>query len=555
MDLLRKKVAKAQRRLNLELFLCWLPWCLTITLAIAAALVAVDKFWPMPLEPWAWPAGAVAVGVVAALAAAWAQRRDRVAAAIELDRRFGLRERVSTCLSLDAQHLASPAGQAVLRDAEKHAKKVDVAERFGVSVTRWAALPLAPAAVALAVALLVEPWAATTTPAIASTVAAKAQVKKSTAKLKNQVQDKRRLAEEQGLKEAQELLRKLEESTAELAKGDIGKKDALAQMNDLSKQLEERRKELAGSERVQDQMQNLKGLDRGPADPFAQALKQGDFEKAAQELSKLKTKLAAGQLDAKAQEELAKQLQQLSKEVKALADEAEAAKEALKDEIAAARRAGRAEEADALEQKLQQLEHASPQMKQLKELAEAMSKSGEKLSEKEAAEALQQLEQAAQNLSQLEKQSAEAKMLQEALDEMAKAKSAMVCPHCKGAGCPDCQGDNSAEGTNRLSTLTQPGGSQAGRNPGGARRPGQPDEAGFYDSKVDGRIGRGGAVITDFVDGPNARGRVEQEISAQFQGVKGGQSDPLTDQTLPRGYREHAQSYFHALRGERDKSE
>ena len=49
-----------------------------------------------------------------------------------------------------------------------------------------------------------------------------------------QMQDRRRLAEEQGLQEAQELLRKLEESTAELAKGDVGKKDALAQMNDLS---------------------------------------------------------------------------------------------------------------------------------------------------------------------------------------------------------------------------------------------------------------------------------------------------------------------------------
>lgn len=548
MDTLRKKVAKAQRRLNIEIFLRWLPWCLTVTMALAAALLAYDKFRPLGVEPWAWPVAALGVALVAALAGAWFQRRDRIAAAIELDRRFALRERVSTCLALEADHLASPAGQAVLRDAEKHAQKVDVADRFGVRLSRWAALPLAPAALALAVALLVEPWAATT-PAVASTVAAKAQVKKSSAKLKNQVQERRRLAEEQGLQEAQQLLRKLEESTAELAKGDVGKKDALARMNDLSKELEERRKELAGNDKIQDQMRNLKGLDRGPADPFAEAIKSGDFEKASQELAKLKSKLAAGQLDAKAQQELAKQLQQLSAQMKALAEEAKAAKEALKDEIAAARRAGRAEEADALERKLQQLENADPQLKKLEELAQAMAQSGEKLSQEQAAEALEQLEKAAENLSQLEKQAAEAKMLQEALDELANAKNAMVCPHCKGAGCPDCQGDNSSEGTSRLSSMSQPGGREAGRGAGAARRPGQPDEAGFYDSKVDGKIGRGAAVITDFVDGPNARGRVEQEISAQFQGVRGGETDPLTEQSLPRTYREHAQSYFNSLRG------
>lgn len=548
MDTLRKKVAKAQRRMNIEIFLRWLPWCLTVTMALAVALLAYDKFRPFGLEPWAWPAAAFGAALVAALACAWLQRRDRITAAIELDRRFGLRERVSTCLALESDDLASPAGQAVLRDAEKHARKVDVAERFGVRLSRWAALPLAPAALALAVALLVEPGAATP-PEVASTVAAKAQVKKSSAKLKNHVQERRRLAEEQGLQEAQQLLRKLEESTAELAKGDVGKKDALAKMNDLSKELEERRKELAGSDKIQDQMRNLKGLDRGPADPFAEAIKSGDFEKASQELAKLKTKLAAGQLDAKAQQELAKQLQQLSAQMKALAEEVQAAKEALKDEIAAARRAGRAEEADALERKLQQLENAGPQLKKLEELAQAMGQSGEKLSQEQAAEALEQLEKAAQNLSQLEKQAAEAKMLQEALDELANAKSAMVCPHCKGAGCPDCQGDNSTEGTSRLSSMTQPGGREAGRGRGAARRPGQPDEAGFYDSKVDGKIGRGAAVITDFVEGPNARGRVEQEISAQFQGVRGGDTDPLTEQSLPRTYREHAQSYFNALRG------
>lgn len=548
METLRKKVAGAQRRLNVEIFLKWLPWCLFVGLLAATVVMGVDRFRPLGVELWVWPATAVGAAFFVALIGTWWKHRDRLSAAIELDRRFGLRERVSTCLALGPENLASQAGQAVLRDAQRHAARLDVADRFGVRLSRWAALPLVPAAAVLAIALFVEPFSAGNQ-AKASPVVGKTQVKKSTAKLKNQMQDRRRLAEEQGLREAQDLLQKMEATTSEMSKGDLDKKDALVKMNDLAKQLEERRQQLAGSEKLQDQLQGLKALDKGPADKFADALRNGEFDKAMNELADLKSKLSAGSLSSEDQQQLAKQLAQVGEKLKAMIHEAEAAKEAMREQIHQLRQEGKADEADALEKKLNQLEQANPQLRKLEELAQKMGQSAEQLSQQDLAKAMEQLDSAAKDLQQLQKQAAEAKMLKEALDELANAKSAMVCPHCDGEGCKECQGDQLSEGEGSQLSMSRRNAPGQGRGRGAGPRPEEADETGFYDSKVRGKVGRGSAVITDFVDGPNARGRVEQEINAQFDEVRGGQTDPVTEQPLPRGYREHAQTYFNSLRG------
>ena len=67
---------------------------------------------------------------------------------------------------------------------------------------------------------------------------------------------------------------------------------ALVKLNDLARQLRERRQEFGGDERIKQQLEPLKSLERGPADKLAQALARGDFKKAAEEIEKLKQELA-----------------------------------------------------------------------------------------------------------------------------------------------------------------------------------------------------------------------------------------------------------------------
>ena len=63
--------------------------------------------------------GALGVGLVAAIVWTLVSRRSVLDAAIELDLRFGLKERVSSSLSLSEDDLQSDAGRALVKDALK----------------------------------------------------------------------------------------------------------------------------------------------------------------------------------------------------------------------------------------------------------------------------------------------------------------------------------------------------------------------------------------------------------------------------------------------------
>src|SRR5688500_9413133 len=106
MDKLRKQIRRAQSRLFLQRFLGYLVWCLFGTLLISSFAIAATKVWYIPVEPQAWLAawlgGAVGLAVVLSLLLAFLRRQTGVEAAIEIDRRFGLKERVSSSLVLSS---------------------------------------------------------------------------------------------------------------------------------------------------------------------------------------------------------------------------------------------------------------------------------------------------------------------------------------------------------------------------------------------------------------------------------------------------------------------
>jgi hypothetical protein len=70
----------------------------------------------------------------------------------------------------------------------------------------------------------------------------------------------------------------------------------------------------------------------------------------------------------------------------------------------------------------------------------------------------------------------------------------------------------------------------------------------FYDSAVKQQPGQGPAKVVGEADGPNRKGRVRQEIQTEFSGSEQNAADALSEQRLPRDYRDHAQKYFDALR-------
>ena len=83
--------------------------CLFGTLLVAAIAIGVQKKWLAGVDGWqwavAWIGGAVAVGLLVAMVWTWFVRMRDLEAAIEIDRRFGLKERVSSSLALTTEEL------------------------------------------------------------------------------------------------------------------------------------------------------------------------------------------------------------------------------------------------------------------------------------------------------------------------------------------------------------------------------------------------------------------------------------------------------------------
>src|SRR5262245_5589376 len=121
MDQLRKQVARARRRLIFEQFVGRLISCLVATLTLAALAIAAPRVAVISGLPESWDllwlAGGFVVAVIVAGAWTFLSNRSPLDAAIEIDRRFDLRERVASSLSLSQEEQASEAGRAVVSDA------------------------------------------------------------------------------------------------------------------------------------------------------------------------------------------------------------------------------------------------------------------------------------------------------------------------------------------------------------------------------------------------------------------------------------------------------
>src|SRR4029079_18535875 len=140
MDALKRQVAIAYRRLLIQRFLGLLAWSWFATLVLAAIAVAVPKIFPLELDSFIWSTswigGAVLVGLVVAAVWTYATRLGPLEAAIEIDRRFGLKERVSSTFALDESELVTPAGKALGRGGGARVQNLHVQNNVGVKVTR-----------------------------------------------------------------------------------------------------------------------------------------------------------------------------------------------------------------------------------------------------------------------------------------------------------------------------------------------------------------------------------------------------------------------------------
>lgn len=552
MDKLKQQVKLAHRRLVAQQFVAMLPGFLVIALSVAAVAVLVPKLvpvtWNTELWTWAWIGGSAAAGMLAAGLWTLLRRRSALDAAIEIDHRFGLKERVSSALALSADEQESAAGQALVADASRRIEGLDVGDRFGVRPGRRSLLPLVPAAIALLVATLLQDRAAEDAAAAqAAALAEQQQVKQSTEVLRRRVAKKREEAMDKGLKDAEDLFKKLEDGTKKLGdKKEVDREKAMVKLNDLARDLEKRRDHLAGNERLKQQLAQMKDIDQGPADRLADAMRKGDMKKALDELRKLQDQLKNNELDKDAAQQLAQQLKQMKDKLAQAADAHKQAMDQLAQQLEDAKKAGNAAKANELQKQLDKLAQQAPAMDALKKIAQQMDQASKDLKNGQGQKAADSLDQIAQDLKAMKQQADEAAMLDDMLDQIAQAKDSMACKNCGGAGCEKCRGAGWQQGLN--GGQGEGDGDGLGKGQGHGARPEEKTDTAAYDSRVRQNVGKGAATVTDLVDGPNVKGNVLEEVKAEIEAARREKADPLTGERLPRTHREHAREYFDAFR-------
>src|SRR5262245_34779106 len=443
MEEIKRQVGRARRRLVLAQFLRVFGWSLFATLLIAAIGLAIPRLWVLSLDQqiwdWSWIGGGIGVGL--AMAAIWTYliRRTRLDAAIELDRRYGLKERVSSTLALTPDELNSDVGQALMSDAIRRIERIDVREQFRVSPTWRVLLPLAPALVIGTLVLVPTASMKQAEAKVDTAPEVKKQIKTATMKLQERLKESQKKAEELGLQET-DVLKEVNKELDKLAGKDAtDRKDALIKINDLAKEIEKRKNDLGGAEKMRKELDKLKDIAKGPADKMAEALKQGDFGKAQEEMKKVTQEMKDGSLSKEDAEKLAKQLEEMKEKLQQAVQDQKDLRDQLQRQIEQKLAEGNVAEAAKMQQQLDQMNQNAEQKNQLMEqLAQKLGQASQAIKEGDTKQAAEQLDKLASDLEKVQKQLDEAENLQEVLDQLVDAKDAMKCPSCQGEGCAQC---------------------------------------------------------------------------------------------------------------------
>ncbi|MCR9295648.1 MAG: hypothetical protein NXI32_23260, partial [bacterium] len=397
MDHVRKQAKVARRRLTSQRFLRYLPWTISVALLVSVVGIALPKGMHLEVDPKLWTMCWLVVPLTIALITnfvlTFVGRPSIADAAVEIDRRFDLRERLSSALVLGHEDRATELGQALANDAERRAEKLDVRDRFSWGMNRRLLVPLLPALLVAGLTFLPDRAA----PEVLAQQDDKAltQVKNSTKPLLEQIKKKRELAEKQGLNAAVDMFKKLEGELAKLQKdAKLDTKQTLAKLNDIKKQLDERREELGSAEALRKNLQNLDKLEAGPAEKLADALKQGDFEKAEESLKDLMKKMQKGEMSTSDMQKLQKQLEQLKQAMTEAAEAHAQAKQNLQEQMDQAMAAGDMQKAAQLQRKLEQMQASDANIAQMQQMSEMLAEAQQSMQEGDmqaAQEAMQEM--------------------------------------------------------------------------------------------------------------------------------------------------------------------
>lgn len=560
-----RQVARARRRLFLQDLLERTVRAWVGALTLAAVWFLVQPFVVPEAEPWLrWAVLGGLAGAATVAAIVWSVLRlpSRVAAALELDRRFQLKERATTSLTLAPDEAASGAGQALLDDANRRVEPLRVGDRFPVRVPWTAALVPAFAGLLALLALFYKPMTGPARAGDADEPLAQArEVQAEIDQKMKQLVKKGKPATPEDKPKSEELKRiegELEKLARQPHETKEQAREVIKDATQLEEQIKQRDKELAEkAAALKEQMKQIERTGKkeekkdGPADKLNKALEQGDVNKARDEADRLAKRLKANDEAEKAKQKLedpkaseeekkeAKEQLEKQKDQRLTGEQKEKMREQLKDIQNQLERLTRnKDEADRLremakrgeldqeqlQRELDQLEKNSQkldeEMPDIKEAAEKLRECQQCMKEGKDGEAAQKLAEAAAKLGKCDG-NGERQDLADQLKQLQEAKKAM-CQALDGKPIP-----------------------AAGRRPEG-----KDHETGNTEERVRSELDKGRLQVVDYVPGDGFKGpRTPDQLKEEIRKAAQEAPEAIDRQRLPRSASDMARGFFDKMRG------
>lgn len=319
-DAVRSLVAVGRRRLRLRRLLEALPTSLLAAAIATLGAVGLDRAMPGVLPPW-WIVAVVlaSAGLVAAIAVAMRRDPSEFAAAVEVDRVLGLRDRLS--VAIESAGREDLFARAACEDAERVAR--DPAHRRQIQQGLPAAAPprwwwpLPAWAAAIGFALILPQLRGTS--ASAETPPAEAVREEAKESLESLVAE---IAENEALADALEGDGAFEFDDAafeDLEDPEEIQLEAIRQVTALEERLEAllQSDEARAADALREQFAGLDVPEDGPARDLALALRMGDHAAAADAIEEMRERLEQGEEGMSAQErqQLAEALERLAEQL------------------------------------------------------------------------------------------------------------------------------------------------------------------------------------------------------------------------------------------------
>jgi hypothetical protein len=521
-----------------------LVWCWTAAVVLSIAWFLIQPFLidkPLVQLRWMVAGGFVGLATVVAVVLAFFRAPSRLIAALSMDARFGLRERVTTSLTLEPKQIQTPAGQALLEDVNQRIRNLDVATGFPVRM-QWvsALLPVSVGLLAL-VAIFYEPPKSQAT---SGNQLAQTEPPVNSAAIDQKMKElkKRKPPEANAVTKRQsEDLERIEAELEKIANKPHDTKEEVRErikdMTALEEALKGREKELA--EKSRSLKQQLERLDRlgmkdgeGPAKDLEKALSQGKLDKAKEEIARLNKRLQNNELSAKEKEQLKKQLEKLKDNLERLAQQ--------KDKEQQLRQANL--DPETLQRELKQLQKDSQKLKDLQDLANQLGKCQKCLKEGNMEGASESLGKAGEKLRQMEMDDQD---LQDMRDQLARLQDAKESC-CNGMG--EKQGDvvesESEEDSNSA-------GIGAGRRPLGKDKPFR-----SFDAKTKTEFDAKGKKIFDgYAPSQSFQKKSGAELAGEIKQATQEAPEAIEQQRIPKAAQEMAKGYFRKMREQAERDQ